>query len=231
MLEVAATFNRYRALKFQLKIFDKIQFKFVIAGMFVYSFGFYVYKLVSIQVVPNSQKNNTEYQYYSTDLDDKMGYMHTIVRDGLCVLAIILLNILTMYELKSILMKKSVLKNASNNNDKTRNVDKRLTLMVICMSAITFIGHSLELIEYFSSRDSFFNRNLCFITAKKLLFWLSYQINFFAYYFFNLKFKQSFNLLCASLLGRMSLKVKRRAVIESARTSNQTRNENIQTKF
>jgi hypothetical protein len=231
MLEVAATFNRYRALKFRLKIFDKIQFKYVILCMFVYSFGFYVYKFVSRQVVPNTQYNTTEFQYKDTDLEAKMGYMHTIVRDGLCVFAIILLNILTMYELKSILMKKNVLTNSSSS-DKTQNLEKRLTLMVICMSSIAFSGHSLMLLQYFSHKDSFFKKNGCFYTITQLLFWFSYQINFFVYYFFNLKFRKCFKLICMSILEKISFKnLKNRTEMKRARTKNQTRNENIQTIF
>jgi hypothetical protein len=105
-LEVAAAFNRYRCLKVELKLFDRFQFKYSILSMFAYSFSFYAYKFVSRQVVSKSQNNTSEYEFKYMDLDYEMGYMHTIVRDGICVLAIILLNILTMYDLKGVLIRR-----------------------------------------------------------------------------------------------------------------------------
>ena len=229
MIEVAATFNRFRKIKSKFKLFDRIPFECVIVGIFVYSFGFYSYKFASTNVSKIESKNETSYSIQKTDLDTSMGYMHSIVRDGLCVLAIIVFNIWTMYEMKNVLIRKRSLTNVSTRD----NIEKRLTLMVICMSLITIVGHGVILIRYFSPRGSFLKENQCCLAFSETLFWFSYQINFFLYYFFNLKFKKCFLRLSLSFLGKTGFKLnfKKDLQLDLESTRNENRINQIETIF
>ena len=174
----------------------------------VYSFGFYSYKFISLQVVESSNNISTDgYVVQTEEIDKTMGYIHTTLRDGLCVLLIIVLNILTVIQIRNMLSKKKNLTKGSKS-ERVQNAETRLTLMVFTMSTLTFIGHGFNFVAYVNPKNNFFWANGCYRTLKYVLFWYSYEINFFFYYFFNLNFQKIVKKYFAHLLKQISPKRK-----------------------
>ena len=189
--ELAACFSRYRKSAGKFKILDKLSYKVVIFLMFIYSFGFYSYKFASNHVI-EIVNNGTEVTYAitSSELNKTMGYIHSFVRDGLCVLIIIVLNVLTVVQIKTVLSKKRTLVK-SHTNERTNNAEIRLALMVLTMSTLAFIGHGLILIGYLNPEENnFFLKPGCYRALAEILYWLAYEVNFFFYYLFNLNFRR-----------------------------------------
>ena len=194
--EVLSVFNRYRLSTKKFEKFNKIPFPIVCLAVFLYSFGFYIYKFFSIQIKKfesNNFSQEIKYEFIIDDnLDNKMGYIHSSVRDGMCVLAIIFLNVLTIIEIKKMLQKKKNMFRDKNKH-KTQLAEIRITIMVFLMSFIGVLAHSLQMVQYFSPDYFFYNKYECYIIIFDLIFNLcSYPFNFFLYYFFNLKFKRHF---------------------------------------
>ena len=191
--EIVSSFNRYKISINKFKFLDKISYKIVIAVMFVYSFAFYTYKFFSLQINETANNNSeVRYQLVQNELDGKMGYVHSFVRDGLCVLIIIVINVLTVIQLKKILMmKKTLIKDSKSQ--KIESAETRLTLMVLTMSTLTFCGHGLILLNYLQLVS--FSENKCLSTFGQSIYWFTYQINFFLYYLFNLNFKKIVNFI------------------------------------
>ena len=143
--DIVASFNRYRTSINKFKIWNKLSYKLVILTMCVYSFAFYIYKLVSLDIVIDSGNSSiVKYAITPNKLDKTMGYIHSIVRDGICVLIIILLNVLTALVIKSLLAKKKHLTTKKSMRLKIANI--RLSLMVFTVSILASIGHGLTLI-------------------------------------------------------------------------------------
>ena len=101
-----------------------------------------------------------------------MGYIHTTLRDGLCVLIIIVLNVLTVIQIRNMLSKKKILTKGSKS-ERVQNAETRLTLMVFTMSTLTFIGHGFNFVAYVNPKNNFFLDNFFFFTTTKKYFLLS----------------------------------------------------------
>ena len=225
--EVAACFNRYRMSIGKLKLFDKIPFKLVISSMSIYSFGFYIYKFVSNQIKEQSNNSTVLTYYYIsiTDLDETMGYMHSFVRDCLCVSIITLLNVLTMIEIKRMISKKRFLTKCTKT-EQVKKTETRLSVMIFTMSTLAIIGHGSSLIFYLSPNVSFFRIGGCYFTLSESLNLLSYQINFIFYYQFNLNFQRIVNECFMQLLVMCKIKAKSSAMSELTRVPRTTSIEN-----
>ncbi len=206
--EVLSVFNRYRLLTKRFDILNKLPFGIVCLGIFSYSFGFYSYKFFSIKIINfNNFSSENNYEYVKDkELDNKMGYIHSGVRDGMCVLVILVINILTMVEIKKLLKKKKKMFK-EKNKQKNHMAEIRLTIMVFVLSFIGVLAHSLQMVQYFSPDYFFFNTNECFIILFDLIFnACSFPFNFFLYYFFNLKFKKHFSNMVFEFLNLFGLK-------------------------
>ena len=179
--EIVACFSRYRMSVNKWKIFDKLSYKIVIGSIAIYCFGFYTYKFASLNIA-KVQNNNSEDTWIilENELDTKMGYVHSFVRDGVCVFVIIALNVLTVVQLRKTLTRKRTLTKGSRSH-RVQKAEIRLTLMVLTMSTFTFIGHGLVLINYLKITILF--KNLCFRLIRRTLYWLSYEIDFFLLFF------------------------------------------------
>ena len=185
--DIAASFNRYRKSINKLQVFDKCSCKIVISLIFVYSFGFYSYRFVSIRLVFNDSE--TIYELQSNGLNDLMGYMHSFVRDGVCVLIIIVLNVLTVIEIRKMFAKKKLLTKYSRS-ERVQSAEARLSLMIFTVSTLAVIGHGLILAVYLNVIPAFEQEFGCFQAVATLLYTLSYEFNFFFYILFNLNFRK-----------------------------------------
>ena len=208
LCEVAACFNRYRSSIGKFKLFDNISYKFTIVAMLSYSFGFYSYKFVSKKIVQVQDYNGSEtsYEMVPTDLDKTMGYIHSFVRDGACVLIIIVLNMLTAIEIRCMFVKKKLLLKSSKS-ERVQSAKTRLAIMVFVMSALALVGHGLTFLAYLNPKNEFFWEKGCYQSLTSLLYWFSYEINFFLYYAFNLNFQRIVNFYLGQLLFTLGFKV------------------------
>ena len=221
-LEVASSFNRYRMLTNTFHAMNKISYKLVIFFMFAYSFMFYVYKFYEVKVQASllDENNVTVYMYASVSakLSKSLGYVHSFVRDGICVLVIIVLNVLTVYEMRKMILRKKILVRRPSRA-KAARAETRLTLMVLTISSISIVAHGLLITYYMSPRDSFFQSNTCFEAVSFLFYSFSYEINFFLYYFFNTNFKNTCNMQFVMLLRIVGLKKGETKGVSLAKTS------------
>jgi hypothetical protein len=207
MSDVASCFNRYRLFTTRFKALNRISYKVVIFFICLYSFSFYIYKIIGFKITTQSIRVNNRtqviYRLNSSELipnniSDKnsqiLEYVHSIVRDGICVLAILLLNILTLFEIREAMYKKQNLirhhSNETQNTNGKRKVQKaqiRLTLMVFTISTITLLSHGSIFIYFFIKRNS-----KCFQIISYISYELQYSTNFFFYLCFNLNFRKVF---------------------------------------
>ena len=197
LLEVASIFNRFKIFTKTFKLFDKINFKIVIILMFMYSFGFYIHVFFNHLIVKNFKldKSNITIFFYSVnqkglgELDTIFGYIHSSVRDVLCVFLILILNIILMIKMRNFIKHKKAI---VGNQAKSEQVELKLTSMVIGTTSMTFFGHILTFIEYLKIEN--ITSNECFKAFSDLAFWICNAFNFVLYFYFNLYFRKTFLL-------------------------------------
>ena len=194
-LEIASILNRYFTLTRVNKKFENIGFKTKVCIMVVYSFGFYTYRFFDEQIesYTDVNSNQTFYKLTINKLDSIsiiLGYIHSTVRDGICVLLIFILNILTLIKLRKMLKNKKHFQFTNASKEKQEQFELRLTKMIIGTTSITFFGHILTFIEYITV--NVINSNNCFSTFSSFTFFACNSFNFVLYYFFNLNFKRVF---------------------------------------
>ena len=207
--EVASSFNRYRSIANKFQYLNKISVKFKIIFMISYSMLFYVYKFFQKNCATYKVVNSTEVYYklehYSFFLHSPQDYalsiIHSVVRDGICSLIIIILNILIFSFMKKVFNNKmefnknasSVNKtnSASKNSSQAKKVErsqKNLIYMVFTTSVFTLIGHLLMFTYYLPIQ--LLRLNNCLRSFSLLFFYLGFSISFFSYFCFNLHFKR-----------------------------------------
>ena len=218
LCDIASSFNRYRLLTMRFKVFNRISFKLAIGLICTYSFSFYAYKIVGFTIVEYSRtENNLTRSIYilnssaripsnlSNQTSEILGYIHSFVRDGLCVFVLLVLNILTLVEIRRAMHKKKNLirQNSSasavksgggvrNTVIKAHKAQLRLTMMVFTMSSVALISHGLIFIEYFKILSRFMRNNKCMNVVNLMSYELQYSVNFFLYLCFNLNFRKVF---------------------------------------
>lgn len=209
-LDLLATFDCYVNLK---TINKKLQFlqtnKFffcLLAFILVYSCGFYTFSIFEFKIVDfyqNITNNKTEWIGFDIDYTDfhrsadvkiiKM--VHTIVRDVVISVALMILNVLIFNFIKSSLNFK-MNKSGSKNRKTLERSRNRNRIMVIAIGLSHVIGH-LPLIVYhlpFNKVGPVWN---CFTYVSIVLFLLSYTSGFFIYFIFNRSFSSNAkNILC-----------------------------------
>ena len=217
-LEVASSFNRFRNLAKKLNFMNKISYKISIFLMFFYSFLFYIFKFYEIQIV-SSEDNSSEYIFISSPNDfNSIGLVQSIQRDGVCVVVIIILNLVTILEMRSLLVRKRMLVRTMSK-EKASSIENRLTLMVLTMSSIAVVAHGLLLIYYISPDYSFFQTNACYQMLTFVVYSFSYTVNFLLYYLFNKSFKKVVISEFVRFLIFLRLKRAHQIEIQSNKTS------------
>jgi hypothetical protein len=207
--EIGANFNRYRTITNKYEFLNKIPFVAKAFTMFFYAFGFYAYKFFQFTCIPLDNLYNDSSIGYNLTLKYEKKYtieyktlffIHSIVRDGLSILIVLILNIITMQFMKKALSAKSNMakksggqQNNANNSEKIANAEKNVTHLVIVSGFITIFGHILFLV-YHLPVDIIHNDD-CLNMISSILFYFSYSFNFFIYYMFNIHFKNYFKML------------------------------------
>ena len=195
-LEVASILNRYFTFTKINKKLEKIGFKSAVIFMLVYSFGFYSYKFFDLKIssVVDYKTNETYFKLNTNKLGGIgiiLGYIHSTVRDGICVLLLFILNILTLIKLRKVMKKKANLQSKSLAKDKkATKTGFRLTMMVVATTTITFFNVVLMIIKY--ANINVINSNDCFLAFISFTFFMCNSVNFVLYFYFNLNFKRIF---------------------------------------
>ena len=206
IFSVAASFNRFRKSRNTFLFFNKIPFWFKLISIFLYSFGYYWYIFTGDE--PCRQyfsKSNTTYYSFANKIFRDTTYgvylelFHSIIRDCVCLVLIIVLNILTLIFLKVSFARKRDLTTSNKSKLKSNNLlaskaqlaEKKLTLMVAATSIINIFGHILLFIFYFPL--DVLKKNFCLKDFANLLLYISLAINFFIYYAFNKHFSNYVN--------------------------------------
>jgi hypothetical protein len=201
--EFVAVFIRFVTVsQLEFFLFRKLSFKLVSVMALFYGLLFYSYKLFENKIILSTYKNyikNTSYLIYKLRLTQfgisdtilTLDFVHSLVRDGILVLLILILNILTLIEMRRLLVKKKlILANVRATFTQADKAEAHLTIMILLTGLIAIIGHGLYFlfnIPYFSWRVS-----ECIYPFVNFSYNLSYLINFFVYFFFNTMFRQCF---------------------------------------
>ena len=204
LMEVATIFNRYRTITKTNRIYilvNKLNINIVIIACFIYSCLFYIYIFIDEIVVENKVEIANQTRIIFT-IKEKvlgedsiiLGYVHSSVRDGLCTLIIVIINILTLIQMKKINSNKQKLIRVNSIfsiKDKGNKAEQRLTVMVLLVTTIGLFSNGLTFIQYVFPEP--IRSNECLQHASQITFWIANSINFFLYYIFNLNFKKYFN--------------------------------------
>lgn len=197
--QIASSLNVYLTIIGKSKIFERISYKMAIFLMSLFSFGINSYKLIVLRVLSGIKENSNETIYWIQgdileDLGDVLDDLHAILRDCICVIIILIMNILIAIEIKKSISKKRNMMRANSishaNKERIRRAEIRLTAMIFTISTITLVSHGLNFFGYMY--DEIYN-NDCFNSFLMIIYLGSYSIKFFLYYFFNLIFQQVFN--------------------------------------
>ena len=201
--EVASCFNRYRSISNRFKFFDKIHIGFKLSIMFIYSGMFYSYKLFQKRCKMYQSFNSSveivwkleHYQHFlNTPIDFAFSLIHSLIRDGLCSLFIICLNIMLFFRMSQFYTNKIRLNKSKTSNKKSdkeiklEKQQKNLVYMVLATSTFTLIGHILMFVYYLPFEVIANNR--CLRMFSLIFFYLSISINFVSYFIFNLHFRK-----------------------------------------
>jgi hypothetical protein len=116
------------------------------------------------------------------------GYIHTFMKDFVGLISILILNILTLFSVRNSLSRKKLMVSIKKSNKDNEKAELRLTVMVMATSVVLFIAYGLSIIKWL--KIPVLQTNKCFITLTYIIYWLSFTVNFFFYYNFNLNFKQ-----------------------------------------
>ena len=197
LFELAANIDRYFTININFRWCNRITYKQVTLVLILYSFAFYIFKFWGIQIETQLINNTTliynldDTKFNLSNLGIVINFIHSIVRDGLCVLVMFAFNVLTLIKMKKHFDKKNSL--ISNpfmrvkiKNRRKERTEMKLTVMILVTSLVAIIGHGMMLMSYILKQSS---KNKCFLFSKDLLFHSSYTVNFVFYYFFNKSFR------------------------------------------
>ena len=211
LCDVASSLNRYKSITNGFKFSNKISIIIKILLMSSYSLIYYSFKLfqkycaVTSPISTSLNNSNStssshkplykidHYKHFKqTPIDLGFSLTHTIIRDGICTMLIIIFNLLILFQMRKLIKSKKSINptnNTSSKNEKATQAQKNLNRMVLLTSTFTLICHLLLFIYYLPIQIT---ANPCYKTIMLILFYLSLSINFFTYFKFNLHFKRLF---------------------------------------
>lgn len=232
--DLAAQFDRLITISKMFQCFNKISYKMVITSIISLISMFYTFKLLEYNIknfegdnsidynlVDIIQTNNTSQSintksaitfYYlfksdfsSTRMFKHLEMAHSIIRDFLCVLFLLTVDILILIEFRLIMKNKkkilsrkndveiSMQTNMSSNSNCTNSgfsieyAENRTTLMTLTMGLTTLFGRLPIFINYLPINS--FQLKSCYQTISETLFLTNITLSFFIYFFFNKTFK------------------------------------------
>ena len=208
--ELAANYIRYKAISTEsCLITKKLSFRVAVSLMILYSMLFYSYKLIERKIVARRQTSKnasltiyrlTLTEFGTSDTILKIEFVHSLVRDGLIIALIFVLNILTLTKMRRLLREKEhILEINGHTSNKrvslrTQKANINLTLMVFVTGSIAIVGHGFYFAFHIPSLS--WHLSECAYPFVNFGYTLSYVVNFFVYYFFNKNFRKCFLDFC-----------------------------------
>jgi hypothetical protein len=225
-----ATFDFYALIsnnsKFKYMSFLKNKMNIIATfalSSILYSYQLFMFDIVSYQIleVDSNQtilnqriiyeaKSN---EFYKSIFKKTIEMLVSIYRDGILLSILIILNILIYVKVIKALRNKNLLLNTKSNNNQqqlngasTKNASSKahnkMVLMVLIGSTNVFLGRIPILIDFILS-NLIKNHELLNKLAV-LAVYVSYSINFFLYYYTNIRFRKVFNQYILKLINLIS---------------------------
>ena len=206
-LEILATFDCFCLITNRFKWFtSKRLSNCLIAGIQIYSTLFYIFWLFSFEIIqlpgPIVSYNYYPTSFYFTVLNQYLRYIHTLSRDVIVFVILVLLNFLILLTFKRNVSTKlrllatvelSNFTNISNWKPKrivtnAKKAEKRTKIMISLIGLNYLIGHIGPILYYipFEASATFWS---CFEYFQLIPFYVSYLSNILIYYSFNKHFR------------------------------------------
>lgn len=208
LCEVAANFDRFNSITQKFTCYTKKLFSYKIISivMILYSTLFYIYKfyefkIIEVNVIDVIDDETIEYKMYNLSYTNfgvssaslTIGFIHSLVRDCICVSITFFLNIMTILSMKKALKNKKRLLRGYPRTVYKRAIraEYNLTIMVSITSFFSIFGHGLAFVIYLPINTFVIDRDYCLMAFVSFAYYMPYCINFFFYLLFNKNFKRA----------------------------------------
>ena len=200
-LEAMATIECYASISRRLQFLRKIKCWMIIAVIFLVCSFFYIFKFFQYDYVVSVDSKTNEVRYLLVSSKRTVNFsnfvlVHSLLRDFVSVLVIMIFNILTIHEIRAALMHKRTISKTHSKKLKNKGTEKRLALMVISTGVMIAIGHLPTFLKNFLNYSNLH----CVTFAVDLGFNIAYSFQFFFYLYFDNLFRETFTGLINKLL-------------------------------
>lgn len=220
-MEIAASLDCLISIGRRFKwLLSTVSFYLIVAFSVAFSFLFHIYMFYQnyvATVVTNTTVNGTVYQvvsYRSSPTRFRVSQVgfnlitaETIIRDGVFLSIIILLNLMILFEIRKVTkrrigMQGSITESLSQQQPTTHsklvktamNAEKNKGLMIVMTGVNYFLGHAVYAIYQIATSVGINPGRqtewLCAYRVGLELMMISFCTSFFLYYFFNTQFKK-----------------------------------------
>ena len=196
-LETLATFDCLCFINSRFKFINSKIFAItVITSLHVYSAFFNLFWIFCFEIKSNMSGlfEIETTKFCGSKFVQYLKYIHTIQRDFIVLILIVIFNILILVKVKQAIWKKTLLfgeksRNSSALTEPTqqangKRAEKNSETMIVLIGVNYFIGHVGILVYYlpFSAPPQFLS---CFYDINLMFFYLSYIFSNFIFFFFN----------------------------------------------
>ena len=206
-LEVLATLDCLVIITKRAKFINSKLFAIcAISFLHIYAPIFYLFWFFSLDiVVDTSVTTSVSYTsqmnpFFYTDFARYMRYLHSIVRDFVVFITLVILNFFILIFLKKNTLRKKDLLKSDKHTASAEKAEKNNELMIMLIGINYLIGHFGSILYYvpFPASPQFWN---CFYDFNLIPFYISYIDNNLMYYFFNKNFRKYANQNLKSILN------------------------------
>lgn len=212
LCDIFSSLDRYVLISKNLKIYKKISFNAILIFVVLFSSIFYSFKFFEIEVNQVTISNLTQYKLEES-VDTKFIYfrfVHSLVRDLICVLIQFALNILIFIKFKKIIKSKEkfnsfrlvsknskILRGRKSTKKKKyamAKIENNKTKMIIIMNFLSIIRHFPMFISYLPIIEKL-PKHFCITLVVENVYLFLISSNIFLYLYFDYNFKNSFKAL------------------------------------
>lgn len=213
ILEILATFDRLLIIHQYFKKFKfyKTKLFFILVNVIslAYCLTFYIHRLFELRIessILSNQTNSRIYrtvytEFYFTNLDINMRFMHSLVRDLVGISLILVANILIFINIRKALLTKEKMVHNKEHRGNIEHREKEVSIMVLMTGTVFIVGHT-PIFFYYLPVNLFQNNQECFFEIFRLVLLLSYWVGFFFYYYSNLIFRKNFHAILFKCLKK-----------------------------
>lgn len=195
--EVFVNLERLIAIIDAKKYSKYLNFNYSIAFIILYPLLFYIFKFFDTYVESrfDPMTNSTFYLIKTSKqpVFEVLRFIHSLVRDVLCVSILFFINLLLMYRFRMLLSRKKQIEQNLGHTSNARK-ENNLTIMFIITGFICIVGHVPMFIRYLPVQTikNLIDSTNWFTRLAEDFFYLSISLDFFVYMIFDLKFRATF---------------------------------------